>query len=194
MAVFTGFAGCADLYHIRRLARSRMGPLARSKAVARGAESMASQWRGRDRQAITFRVIAPSYPIPSVWSRKNALHEFNDINLNDCWLGARSPVSAGTSLSQHVDELRNHWSGYRLRLPGGAHRYPRSVLGRQIAENHILGGYLLQRLADHRHPKPRCYKGERARGAVRFLDDLRLETRATASFQKPIAVIRVHTI
>jgi CheB methylesterase len=49
-------------------------------------------------------------------------------------------------------------------LPGGAHRHPRSVLGRQIAEDHILGGYLLQRLADHRHPKPRRDKGERASG------------------------------
>ena len=108
------------------------------------------------------------------------VHEFNDINLNDCWLGVICPVSAGTGLSQHVDELRNHWSGYRLWLPGGADRHPRSVLGRQIAENHILGGYLLQRLADHRHPIPRRDKGERARSAVRFLGDSRLETRATA--------------
>ena len=62
------------------------------------------------------------------------------------------------------------------------------------AENHIPGGYLLQQLADQRHPKPRRDKGERARGAVRFLDDSRLETRAPASFQKPIAVIRLQTI
>jgi hypothetical protein len=34
------------------------------------------------------------------------------------------------------------------------------------------------------------------RSAVRFFefDDSRLETRASASFQKPIAVIRLHTI
>jgi hypothetical protein len=32
--------------------------------------------------------------------------------------------------------------GCRLRLPGGANRLPRSVLRRQIAENHISGGYL----------------------------------------------------
>jgi hypothetical protein len=102
---------------------------------------------------------------------KMPFHEFNDINLNDCWLGAMCPVSAGTGLSQHVDELRNHWSGYPLRLPGGSDRHPRSVLGRQIAKNHILGGYLLQRLADHRHPIPRRDKGERARGAVRFLGE-----------------------
>jgi hypothetical protein len=54
----------------------------------------------------------------------------NDINLNECWLWAMCPVSAGTGLSRHVDELRNHWSGYRLWLPGGADRHPRSVLGR----------------------------------------------------------------
>jgi len=49
-----------------------------------------------------------------VWPRKNALHEFNDINLHDCWLGALGPASAGTGLSQHVDELRNDWSGWPL--------------------------------------------------------------------------------
>ena len=96
---------------------------------------------------------------------KMPFHEFNDINLNHCWLEAMCPVSAGTGLSQHVDELRNHWSGYRLRLPGSAHRHPRSVLGRQIAENDVLGGYLLPRLAYHRHSKARRHKGERARGA-----------------------------
>ena len=51
-----------------------------------------------------------------------------------------------------------------------------------------------QRLADQSHPKPRRDKGERASGSVRFLDDSRLETRTPASFQKPIAVIRLHTI
>ena len=112
-------------------------------------------------------------------------HEFsdNDINLNDCWLAAMCPVSAGTGLSQHVDEFRSNRSGYRLRLPGGAHRHPRSVLGRQIAENHILSGYLLQRLADHRHPKPRRYKSERASGAVCFLDDSRLKPARRQAFK-----------
>ena len=74
------------------------------------------------------------------------------------------------------------------------HRHPRSILGSQIAENHILGGDLLQRLADHCHPKPSRYKGERASGTVRLLDYSRLESRAPANFQEPIAVIGVHTI
>jgi hypothetical protein len=37
-AVFTGLSGCANQYHVRRLSRSRMGPLARNKAVARRAQ------------------------------------------------------------------------------------------------------------------------------------------------------------
>src|SRR5271168_4397111 len=36
MAVFTGFAGCADQYHIRRLARSRMSPLASKQSSRKG--------------------------------------------------------------------------------------------------------------------------------------------------------------
>src|ERR1700736_6276664 len=103
------------------------------------------------------------------------------------------PVSASTGLSQDVDESSNDRSGYCVRLPSSSHGYPSSVLGRQIAENHIPSGYFLQRLADHRHAKPRRYKGKRASGSVRFLDDSRLETHATATFQEPIAVIRVHT-
>jgi hypothetical protein len=76
---------------------------------------------------------------------------FNDVNLNDCWPGAIPPVSAGAGLSQHVDELRNHWSGYRLRLSGGAHALSTAV---RLLKTTFLGGYLLQRLADHRHSKP----------------------------------------
>jgi hypothetical protein len=45
------------------------------------------------------------------------------------------------------------------------------LFGSQIAENYILGGDLLQRLADHCHAKPSRYKGERTGGTVRFLDD-----------------------
>jgi hypothetical protein len=78
-------------------------------------------------------------------------------------------------LSQHVDELRNDGSGYSVRLPGGAHRHPGALLGSQIAENHIPGGDLLQRLADHRYAEPRRDKGERAGGAVRLLDDSLIE-------------------
>ena len=59
----------------------------------------------------------------------------------------------------------------------------------KIPEKHVLGGYLLQRLTDHRHPKPCRYKRERASGAVRFLDDPRLETHPAAYFQEPIAVV-----
>ena len=108
--------------------------------------------------------------------------------------GPTLPISASTGLSQDVDESRNDWSGDCVRLPGSPHWYPRAVLGSQSAENHILGGYLLQRLADHRNAEPRRYKGERASGAVRLLDYSRLETHAPANFQEPIAVIRVHTI
>ncbi len=53
----------------------------------------------------------------------------------------------------------------------------------KIPEKHVLGGYLLQRLTDHRHPKSCRYKGERASGAVRFLDDPRLETHPAASIR-----------
>src|ERR1700726_5111357 len=80
------------------------------------------------------------------------------------------PVSASTGLSQDVDESSNDRSGYGVRLPSSSHGDPRAVLGRQIAENHVLRGYLLQRLADPCDAKPRRYKGERARGYVRFLD------------------------
>jgi hypothetical protein len=31
-------------------------------------------------------------------------HEFNDINLNDCWLGAMSPISTGTGLRQRIEK------------------------------------------------------------------------------------------
>jgi hypothetical protein len=48
--------------------------------------------------------------------------------------------------------------------------------GAKNAENHILRWYLLQRLTDHRHTKSRRYKSQRASGAVRFLDNSRLET------------------
>ena len=36
----------------------------------------------------------------------------------------------------------------RINLAAGLDRHPRSLLGHQIAENYILGGYLLQRLVD----------------------------------------------
>src|ERR1700730_1272992 len=104
------------------------------------------------------------------------------------------PVSASTGLSQDVDESTNDRSGYCVRLPSSSHGDPRAVLGRQIAENHVLGWYLLQRLADHCNANPRRYKGERARGSVRFLDDSRLESCASTNFQEPITVIRIHTI
>jgi hypothetical protein len=90
--------------------------------------------------------------------------------------------------------MRNDGSGYSVRLPGSPHRHPRAVLGSQIAENQVLGWYLPQRLADHGHTKPSRYEGERACGAVRLLDDVGPEAHAPASFQEPIAVIRVHTI
>src|SRR5258705_6139944 len=75
-------------------------------------------------------------------------------------------ISAGTGLGQHVDELRNDGSRYAVRLPGGAHRYPRALLGSQIAENHILGGGFLQRLRHHRLAETRRYKRQRASRAV----------------------------
>jgi hypothetical protein len=85
-AVFTGFAGCADQYHVRRFARSRMG----------------SRRCNRDKTSTRSSITA------SLFGLECPLHEFNDINLNDCWLGAIPSVSAGAGLSQHVDELRNH--------------------------------------------------------------------------------------
>ena len=42
---------------------------------------------------------------------------------------------------------------------------------RKILEKHLPGGDLLQRLADHGHPKTRRDKRERASGPVRFLND-----------------------
>jgi hypothetical protein len=60
MAVFTGFVGCADQYHVRRLARSRMGSR-RDATTTRQAPGPPKQRR---------RLVS-----------KNALHEFNDINL-----------------------------------------------------------------------------------------------------------------
>src|ERR1700676_2542367 len=104
------------------------------------------------------------------------------------------PVSASTGLSQDVDESSNDRSGYCVRLPSSSHGDPRAILGRQIAENNVLRGYLLQRLADHCNAQPRRYKSERARGSVRFVDDLRLESYAPTNFQEPITVIRVHAI
>jgi hypothetical protein len=78
------------------------------------------------------------------------VHHFRSFAFSTSALaGLTLPVSAGTGLSQHVDELRNHGSGYAVRLPGGPHRHPRALLGSQIAENHILGGDFLQRLAHH---------------------------------------------
>src|SRR5260370_100174 len=71
---------------------------------------------------------------------------------------------------------------------------PRSIWGRRCAEHYIRGRNLSQRRADLRHAKTGRYKGERAGGTVRFLDDSRLETYALATFKEPIAVIRVHTI
>ena len=124
----------------------------------------------------------------------NSPRESLDHQLNDRSLGTILPIAAGTDLNQDVDKSRDDWSGDCIRLPDSAQRHPRAVLGRQIAENHILGRYLLQRLADHCHSKTRRYEGERACGAVRLLDDSRLETNAPANFQEPIAVVWVHTI
>src|ERR1700736_2781048 len=112
-----------------------------------------------------------------------------EINLNNRSQVADSPVSVGTALSQYVDELRSNRCGNGIRLPGGSHRHPGPVLWRKIAENHVPGGYLLQRLADDRHAKPRRNKGERAGGAVRLLDNSRLKTHAPANFREPITII-----
>jgi hypothetical protein len=60
----------------------------------------------------------------------------------------------GDLCSRAATPMRSNRSGYCVRLPGGTDRHPRSVFERKIAENHVLGGYLLQRLTDHRHPKP----------------------------------------
>jgi hypothetical protein len=100
------------------------------------------------------------------------------LSLTQTWLfhfdprGTALPIFTCTGLSENVDELRSDCSSYSIRLPGGSHRHPRVVLGSQIPENHIFGGYSPQRLADHRHAKPRRYECQRASGAVRFLDDL----------------------
>ena len=101
-----------------------------------------------------------------------------DINSNDGSQGRDSPVSVATGMRQHVDELRSHRSVYCLRFPGSTHRHPRSVFGNQIAENHIPGGYLLHRLADHRYAKSRRDKGEGASGAIRLLGNSRFESHA----------------
>jgi hypothetical protein len=66
--------------------------------------------------------------------------------------------------------------------------------GVRLRKTTSLAGYLLHRVANQSHPMPRRDKGERASSVVRFLDDSRLEARASASFQKPIALIRFHTI
>src|ERR1700757_3254545 len=50
------------------------------------------------------------------------------------------PVSAGTGLSQHVDELRNDRSGYSIRLPGGTHRHPRAGSGANFDRCMLLSG------------------------------------------------------
>jgi hypothetical protein len=61
------------------------------------------------------------------------------------------------------NNLRNRLDRKFKRLLPGA-RFP-----------HVLVRYLLQRFTDHRHSKPCRNKGERTRGAVRFLDDPRAE-------------------
>jgi hypothetical protein len=75
--------------------------------------------------------------------------------------------------------------GYGCFLPRAGY----AAFFEQVPEKHIPGGDLLERLADHDHPKTRRDKRERASGPVRFLNDSRLETHAQASFQKPIAII-----
>ena len=43
-------------------------------------------------------------------------------------------------------------------------------------------------------PVTHRYKGECAWGSVRLLDNSRLETKASANLQEPVAVIRIHAI
>jgi hypothetical protein len=81
-------------------------------------------------------------------------------------------------------------SGFQA-APTGTHALSSAV---RLRKTTSLAGIFCSGSLTTATPYPRRDKGERARGAVHFLGDSRLETRATASFQKPIALIRLHTI
>jgi hypothetical protein len=79
---------------------------------------------------------------------------------------ADSPIFVATDLGHYVDEFGSSRSGQGIRFPDGTDGHPRTVLGTQIAENHIFCWYLLQWLADHRQSITRRYKRKRAGGSV----------------------------